>query len=403
MKTLAISLHRLGDLIMHAHVLKAFQMKTGHSLSLLTHPFYKQIDFLFPFISNIYLFERDLCQKSIGENIYNKSWPFIHIQEIIENINSEKFDQIVDLSQSETSARWMSFLNSPQKIGVAYGSDLQQKTHCSDNSWIRYLHANAQSKIHFVDLFKKSLNLPLDPLPQALEKKIRPNRILFQTLTSDVKKNWTTVKWIELFHKMLKFYPQFEFQILSSPSEYVRLNSEFSNLSKTIPIVVTTIEETFELLKNSRMLVTLDTAIKHLATWTGTPIVELALGSSNPYETGAYQEGAIILKSNVPCTPCRHSSSCSQSTFLCQDELSVDSVFAAMQLQLQSHNETLHANISENIILSFLEGKNNHQRLTPIHYVHSSPEGWWSCSSILNLKKREDYERRSKQSIEIDY
>lgn len=154
------------------------------------------------------------------------------------------------------------------------------------------------------------------------------------------------------------------------------------------------------------MLVTLDTAIKHLATWTGTPIVEIALGSSNPNETGAYQEGALILKPQVPCAPCRHSSSCSQSSFVCQEDLSVNSVFAAIQLQLQllnENNKAIKSRLLKNTILAFLDENQNKNYLNPIHYVHSSQEGWWSCNPLLKFKKGENNEGRNKKSVEIDY
>ena len=408
MKTLAVSLHRLGDLIMHAHVLKALKEETGESISLLTHSFFKQVAFLFPFIDHVYIFERDFCQKSIGESHFNKTWPYHHIKELLENINIKNFDRVIDLSQSETSSRWMTLIEAKHKIGVAYNSDKTKKVHCSDNSWIRNLHAIPQSRNHFIDVFKKSLNLALLPLPRAFRQRdINKKRIVFQTLSSDVKKNWPVVKWIQLIQKVLKEFPELELIILSSPSELNQLQQNFSCFAHSVQVLNTSIQETHALLKSSSLLVTLDTAIKHLATWTGTPIIELALGSSNPNETGAYQEGAMILKSRVPCAPCRHSSSCSQSTFICHENLSVESVFVAIQLQLHLQLECenkpfVEKNEKSKIINRILSGVINKSLLTPIHYVHSSEDGWWRGQAIQTLEMENPYARGYKESIEIN-
>lgn len=412
MKTLAVSLHRLGDLIMHAHVLKAFKEETGESISLLTHVFFKQVAFLFPFIDNVYIFERDFCQRSIGESHFNKTWPYHHISELLENINLQNFDRVIDLSQSETSSRWMTFIESKHKIGVAYNSDKTKKLHCSDNYWIRNLHAIPQSKIHFIDVFKKALGLSLDPLPQVLqqypEQVGNKKRIVLQTLSSDIKKNWPPVKWVQLIQKILKDFPDFEVIILSSPSELNQLQKNFACLADSVQILSTSMQEAYFLLKTARLLVTLDTAIKHLATWAGIPIVELALGSSNPDETGVYQEGAIILKSQVSCSPCRHSKPCAQSSFICHDNLSVGSVFVAIQLQLHLQLECENKPFVEKsekfkIINHFLAGVINKSLLTPISYVHSSEDGWWRGQAIQTLEMENHYGRRIKESVEINY
>lgn len=410
MKTLAVSLHRLGDLIMHAHILKAFKEETGHSISLLTHGFFKQVAFLFPFIDQVYIFERDLCQRSIGEIYFNKTWPYHHITELLNHINGQHYDKVVDLSQSETSSRWMTLINAPHKIGVTYNNDRTAKIYSSENPWMRYLHTFSQSKIHFIDLFKKAMDLPLNPLPKiSLRQDNNKKRILFQTLSSDVKKNWPVFKWIELFQKIQKEFPDFELIILSSPSEWNQLQQNFAGLGSSVKILNTSIQETYSLLQSSYLLVSLDTAIKHLATWTRTPIIELSLGSSNPDETGAYQEGSMILKSSVPCSPCRHSCSCSQASFVCHENLSVESVFIAMQLQWRLQRQSLENTSffekedSDKIINQFLTDIDNKNLLTPIHYVRSSEDGWWRGEAIQSFRMENQYARRTKNSVAVNY
>jgi hypothetical protein len=318
----------------------------------------------------------------------------------------------------------MSFLESTQKTGVRYNLSLKKKEFCSDNQWIQYLHYTRQSKMHFNDLFKKALNLNLNGLPEVSVRSHQSKIILFQTLTSDKKKNWPVAQWKQLMLKLLSEYPQYDYRILVSPDDLLQLKAEYSTLLDSVTLACTNMEESFELLKKSHLLITLDTAMKHLATWAGVPIIELVLGSSNPSETGAYQNGALILKSKVECAPCRHSNDCSQSQFLCHQDLSVESVFEAVRLQLQfqlyfqSHLKSMshcvdaevslqqssvqRISIRKDYLKSIVESHEQKELLKPIHFVESNSDGWWSCNSILNLKEGDHYERRSKKSIETD-
>ncbi len=384
MKGLALSLLRLGDLIMHAHVLKAMSEQQNTKITLLTHPFFKTIDFLFPYLNDVLYFEREYCQYSIGESTLNKSWPFLHIQSLLLELNKQRFDLLVDLTQTDTSARWTRFINATHKIGVTYDAPLTKKIFCSENPFIRYLHTNPSSEVHFIDLFKRSLGLTLTPLPTSDSASNRSKLIVLQTLTSDVKKNWPLSHWKLLIEHMTSDFPGYQLVVLASPGEYNLLREQLGRLPFGCEIICTTMRETQDLLKKAQLLVTLDTAIKHLATWTQTPIIEVALGSSNPKETGAYQEGAWILKPSVPCNPCSHSQKCTQAHFICQNAITVQHL--------------------QNAMLSKLTGDHTH-RPECIQVVEQTKEGWWSLQPISqNQNLTKDYHAgRNQKSIETHY
>lgn len=344
LRTLVLSLHRLGDLIMHAHVLKAYYEQSSASVSLLSHPYVKQVDFLLPFLDEIYIFERSLCQKSMGECFYNKEWPFKHISKILSDLNKRKFTKIVDITHSDTSARWMRFIEAQSKEGVSYNLSLTKKEFTAENLWFHYLHSLSRSRIHLIDLFKKAMNLELNLLPSYNENFLSFKRIIFQTNSSDIKKNWPVKAWVSLLKKLKEQRPHYELIILCSPDERRKTESDFFEMGHDIKVISCSIFEAYQLLKESTLLVTLDTSIKHLATWSQTPIVELALGSSDPIETGAYQNGALILQPSVQCSPCRHSSPCSQKAFLCHSELTVESVLRAINYRLNQENGFTRSN-----------------------------------------------------------
>lgn len=396
---LAVSLHRLGDLIMHGHVLRSLALEREIKIHLFTHPFYQKIDFLFPFVERVFLFEREWCQKSIGENFLNKAWPYRHIQQLLETLSQTHYDNVMDFSQTETSARWMSFMRAHQKNGICYDPSLSKKEFCSDNPWIHYLHQQPHSQIHFIDLFKKTLDLPVGGLPKRSEACLNSKLIVFQTQSSDQKKNWPLAKWVLLIQKMRDEFPEFEYCILSSASEFAFLEKAFSCLGSSVSLRCTDIRESYDLLQRSRLLITLDTSIKHLASWAGTPIIELSLGSSNPNETGAYQEGALIVKTPAACSPCRHSQSCSQNSYVCHEQLMVESVLAAVHFQLIAKTSDSSVGILEKqtkLLKKFMKNVSHYdQILNSIFHVSSSVEGGWRSHPILEL----DYFCQGKETM----
>lgn len=387
MRVLVVSLHRLGDLLMHGHVIKSLQEEKRASITLFTHPFFKSVEFLFPFLSETIIFEREHCQKSIGEDYFNRTWPFEHIKRTLAALNKVPFDLLIDLSQTETSARWVSFIAAKQKIGVSYDKALAKKHLCDSNPYITYLHKNSRSRFHFIDLFKRSLGLPIRSLPTAVSPTNDSRIIVFQILTSDKKKNWPLFRWQRLFADLAQALPDYSFQILASPREYDDLHRYLAPLPERFCIKSASIQEAYSLLQKSKLLVTLDTAIKHLATWSQTPILELALGSSNPDETGAYQSGAWIIAANVACSPCRHSQDCNQTTFICHDVISSELIVNAILAKISSLNrdklDSEHA--------SFLEH---------IKQVYQTESGWWATRSLLS-KRGVKGDRRDKESNEI--
>lgn len=381
MSTLAVSLHRLGDLIMHAHVLKTLNEKESTDLHLLTHPFYESIEFLFPFVKEVHVFERSYCQHSIGEPQFNKRWPFLHIEGLLSNLNNVAFKNLIDFSQTDTSARWVTCIAAQNKIGVCYDSSLKKKKFCSDNQAIQYLHSHPRSAYHFIDLFRCSLSLPSESLPVAVAPRDRDSLIVLQTQSSDLKKNWPFRKWQELVWKIAADFPDYQIVILASPSEYKDLRKEYSHIPATGSVVCTSMQESFELLKKACLLISLDTAIKHLATWTQTPIIEIAVGSSSPLETGAYQKDALILQPQVACHPCPHSSQCAYPEFLCHGAIDVDSVCAAIRFRLSGETAKKQGSIFS---------------------VYQTAQGFWSLRPISTTQE-ETHARRYQEPTQNHY
>jgi len=57
------------------------------------------------------------------------------------------------------------------------------------------------------------------------------------------------------------------------------------------------------LLERCQLLVSNDTGTMHVATAVGTPVVAL-FGSTDPSITGPWGDGHVVIKKDVPCSPC---------------------------------------------------------------------------------------------------
>lgn len=84
-------------------------------------------------------------------------------------------------------------------------------------------------------------------------------------------------------------------------------------------------------------VVTGDTGPMHIAAAVGTPIVAM-LGATAPVRTGPYAADAVVLHKRLDCSPClaKHCRLALDSP-PCQEQITVDDVFAAVLAQLARH------------------------------------------------------------------
>jgi ADP-heptose:LPS heptosyltransferase len=87
------------------------------------------------------------------------------------------------------------------------------------------------------------------------------------------------------------------------------------------------------------LLITPDTGPMHVAAWTGLKTLNLSVGNVNPWDTGPYQPGHLVLRSNVSCA---HGCwSCTRGGGLCRQSLSPRRVAALAATILRGPAERL--------------------------------------------------------------
>jgi heptosyltransferase-2 len=96
---------------------------------------------------------------------------------------------------------------------------------------------------------------------------------------------------------------------------------------------LTSIPEAVDLIGLSKVVVTHDSGLMHVAAATGRPLVAL-FGPSSPAHTPPLSDTAVTLTHPVPCHPC-FERECPLTHQACLSELSVDEVFEALLQQIQ--------------------------------------------------------------------
>ncbi len=87
------------------------------------------------------------------------------------------------------------------------------------------------------------------------------------------------------------------------------------------------------LLEKCRLLVTNDTGTMHVAAAVGIPVVAI-FGSTDPVTTGPFGEGHVIVKKDVPCSPCLKR--ICPTDHRCMTAITVDDVEAAVNSKLNA-------------------------------------------------------------------
>lgn len=94
----------------------------------------------------------------------------------------------------------------------------------------------------------------------------------------------------------------------------------------------TSLRELAALYTMASVLLTTDSGPMHLAAAVGTPVVAL-FGPTSPERTGPYGEGHIVIRRELPCSPCFRKTC---DTLECMNAISVDEVFQAVKEQLDN-------------------------------------------------------------------
>ena len=343
-KILVISLLRLGDIIMSTPVLRGLRERQPEAeIHLLINGQFAQITEMIPYVDKVVHFDRNELQRGLGEGDLSLFEPYERLKTLMNQLDSERYTQVINLTQNRLSGYLMSAISCKEKLGLT----LQTTGSAFFNSpWFRYLNtqadADSESVFHYTDIFRFALGLDGNSYPPGLIETDAGQKeaqdllgsetspyILVQPLTSDVKKDWGIERFSEALTLLGSARPNLRILILGAPNEKERLLPLISTLNEkgiNAKLAICSLAGAYSLLRGAEALLTGDTSIKHLACAAKTKLVELSLGSSDYHRTGAYLQGTVIIQAKELCAPCPHSKECHRDHHACAARIKPEAV-----------------------------------------------------------------------------
>ncbi|MEO0334753.1 MAG: glycosyltransferase family 9 protein [Pseudomonadota bacterium] len=400
MKILAVQLLRMGDILMTAPALASLRLQHPDAeIHLLINRSCKKIASLLEDVDRIHFFDRELLQKSLGDP--NQSLLLAHDQlaERVLEWSCEDYDLMINFTQNRLSAHLCSVIKAKQKVGMHYSqSEMLQ----FNSFWLSQLNREeaelADGRLHFSDLFQLATGTAqfvagrLKAADSAAT--IHPGQLVIQATTSDPQKDFPEQVLREFLRQLDKKQSGIErIVLLGAPYEEARLKEiltglEFSSLE--IALECCSFSRAKQVIESSALMLTVDTSTKHIAGFTDTPIVELALGWSDRFRTGAYQDGALIVSSPVGNLSGESATEEGRSAGLCAEQLSAIALV--------------------DIVLARITGREIDRELVAradlkVEQVCFDAFGFWCLKPVVNSAYRELFElqiARAKAQMRID-
>ncbi|MCB0384382.1 MAG: glycosyltransferase family 9 protein [Bdellovibrionales bacterium] len=357
MKVLLVSLLRIGDTLLALPLLESLRKSNPEiEIHILCNKGSSVLAPLMPF-ARFHYFERDELQKGLGE--YNRPFfdSYFMLKELIDELNDEKFDRLINVTQNRLSGWLCGAIGAGEKTGLVLNRNGVPNF---GSTWFSYLNdyvaAGGKEIFHYSDIFCYGAGVsPVNRYSLAETQEGRAEaelifsghlgqRILVQALTSDTKKNWSMEAWSEALRLLQIKNPQARFYLVGAPFEEKSLLSlQEMCLSKSIraELALCSFAGAYSLLCRSDLLLTGDTSIKHLASATDCPVVEISVGSSDYRKTGTYRKGNVIIQSKEPCAPCQHTVACGYESHRCGDRLSPELIAMVAGAALSGNRKSL--------------------------------------------------------------
>jgi ADP-heptose:LPS heptosyltransferase len=340
----------MGDLLQTTPLMAGLKKEYSEcQLSVLVNKGFAEICNLIPFIDKLYTIDLGEFIPMLVDSRFSLIDNYYYLENLVEDLNSERFKMVINLTPTRVSAQIASLLKAPDIRGLLLD---RKGGRIIKHPWANYFFNASQNRgfnrYNLVDMFSKcgdvspnGRKLYLDIPSEAKEftrqflikNKISNGTFLigFQPGASQENKRWPISSFARLGDILKRRYGAKI--VLFGSSNEKGLGEEMESLMQTRPINAigkTNLAELAALLSRCDLLITNDTGTMHIATAVGTRVIGLFLGPVLSFETGPYGEGNLILEADIPCAPCNHWVQCKNP--VCKEYISVNDVLKAVEI-----------------------------------------------------------------------
>ena len=201
MKILAISLLRLGDVLIHLPAIQALRHQhPGAEIHLLMNQQFQSLVPLLKGVDKVHFFDRQGIQNALADGRFSIVHSYAQLKGQIDTLNQEEFTKVVNLTHNRLSAFVGSRINCQSYDGLLCEKG---QFRLSGSQWWRELsnHSRSESLFTFSQILAQAQGEGIDRLPELNRTEAGMNeartfsrrsdcRILIQALTSDTNKTF---------------------------------------------------------------------------------------------------------------------------------------------------------------------------------------------------------------------
>lgn len=243
---------------------------------------------------------------------------------------------VIDLEPTANfSALLAAWTRAPLRLGFLAGKPLRESNFTKLVSYSEERHLSN----NFI-LFADALHLPRVAGAHPLHGRSNPgtpHRIVFNINASDLswQRLWPQEYWVGLARILLDTYPGVRLYFTGAENERFRVQTITRPLragyGKRIVDLSgkTSVPELLQLLRDADLVISVDSAVMHLAGWAGTPVIGL-FGPESPNSTLPIGAPAIGLSASLPCSPCLNLANQKESR--CNDNQCMARIYPAQVL-----------------------------------------------------------------------
>jgi heptosyltransferase III len=306
MKILILQLARLGDILLVGPALQALKRQNPNA-ELVRSKFvqaakgFASVDFI-----------HELPTQSILEPLFSGT-PNVEastdkLNETLTPLRAVRFDRIINLSFSPASS-WIvhSLANKETKIsGYSRHTDGWLNIEDAVSSYFyAQVGPGRPNRIHLSDLFAAICDVDLEAQDwSAFEKaetkhKVDKNTVVLHVGASEDHKKVQAFQWGRMIKRLLQLDAKLSCILIGTKEEMSIAKEIIANTGDqrvTDLCGQTSFEELFAILKNSLLLIGADSSPVHIASLTGTQVINISVGNVNFWETGPRTLGSIVLR-----------------------------------------------------------------------------------------------------------
>lgn len=342
-----INTMRLGDLVQTTPLLYSLKTKYPHAEldMILLKPFQSVTDII-PYVNNFFVIDYGIISKILDEKATSTAYVYSYLIQFITDLKRKNYDLVINITPTN-SALLLTKLISNNQVEGTYFDDYGYKV--ITNPWIHYFYITNLSRqlnsINLVDMFIKSGGMKVLPYKPYLKDKLTlqgedPSYYCIHLGASERKRSIEP----EILAKAANIICRetgLKVCLLGVDAES-DLAERFLRAFKGESINLvgkTSVKELAEVIANSAFLICHDTGPMHIAWASGKKVVSIFIATANPFETGPYGPGHIVLQPTLPCYPCDHAVTC--HTLECKRAIKEEQIATAALALLTEEDQGL--------------------------------------------------------------